>query len=138
MDWDLGIFFPPCDHIAVSGARWFPEKRADGRQQKAIDFFMRCVNFDIPRICIENPIGIMSTLYCKPDQIIQPWQFGHGETKSTCLWLKNLPKLVPTNIVPGREQRVHRMAPGPNRARDRARTYPGIAAAMADQWGCLK
>ena len=135
MDWDLGIFFPPCDHIAVSGARWFPEKRADGRQQKAIDFFMRCVNFDIPRICIENPIGIMSTLYRKPDQIIQPWQFGHGETKSTCLWLKNLPKLVPTNIVPGREQRVHRMAPGPNRARDRARTYPGIAAAMAIQWG---
>lgn len=137
MDWDLGIFFPPCDHIAVSGARWFPEKRADGRQQKAINFFMRCVNFDIPRICIENPIGIMSTLYRKPDQIIQPWQFGHGETKSTCLWLKNLPKLVPTNIVPGREQRVHRMAPGPNRARDRARTYQGIADAMADQWGSL-
>lgn len=138
MDWDLGIFFPPCDHIAVSGARWFPEKRADGRQQKAIDFFMRCVNFDIPLICIENPIGIMSTKYRKPDQIIQPWQFGHGETKSTCLWLKGLPKLTPTNIVPGREQRVHRMAPGPNRARDRARTYPGIAAAMADQWGDLK
>ncbi|MCK9593346.1 MAG: DNA cytosine methyltransferase [Methanoregula sp.] len=135
MDWDLGIFFPPCDHIAVSGARWFPEKRADGRQQKAIDFFMRCVNFDIPRICIENPIGIMSTIYRKPDQIIQPWQFGHGETKSTSLWLKGLQKLTPTNIVEGREHRVHKMAPGPNRARDRARTYTGIAEAMAEQWG---
>jgi hypothetical protein len=136
--WDLIIAFVPCDHLAVSGARWFPEKIADGRQQAAIDLFMMVVNYPVERICIENPIGIMSTLYRKPDQIIQPWQFGHGETKSTCLWLKGLPKLTPTNIVPGREQRVHRMAPGPNRARDRARTYPGIAAAMADQWGDLK
>jgi hypothetical protein len=136
--WDLIIAFVPCDHLAVSGARWFKEKRADGRQQAAINFFMKFATAPFPRIAIENPIGIMSTLYRKPDQIIQPWQFGHGETKSTCLWLKGLPKLIPTDIVPGREQRVHRMAPGPNRARDRARTYPGIAAAMADQWGCLK
>jgi len=123
--WDLMIAFVPCDHLAVSGARWFPEKRADGRQQAAIDLFMMIANYPVDRICIENPIGIMSTLYRKPDQIIQPWQFGHGETKSTCLWLKGLPKLTPTNIVPSREQRVHRMAPGPNRARDRARTVPG-------------
>lgn len=133
--WDLGIFHPPCDHLAVSGARWFTEKRLDGRQQAAIDFFMVCVNAPIGRIAIENPIGIMSTLYRKPDQIIQPWQFGHGETKATCLWLKNLPKLTPTTIVPGREQRIHKMAPGPNRARDRSRTYDGIAKAMASQWG---
>jgi site-specific DNA-cytosine methylase len=136
--WDLIIAFVPCDHLAVSGARWFPEKRVDGRQQAAIDLFMFIANYNVERIAIENPIGIMSTLYRKPDQIIQPWQFGHGETKSTCLWLKNLPKLIPTNIVEGREARVHKMAPGPNRARDRARTYKGIAEAMAEQWGCLK
>ena len=132
--WDLIIAFVPCDHLAVSGARWFKEKRADGRQQAAINFFMKFATAPFPRIAIENPIGIMSTMYRKPDQIIQPWQFGHGETKSTCLWLKNLPKLVPTNIVPGREQRVHHMAPGPNRARDRAVTYRGIADAMSEQW----
>jgi hypothetical protein len=136
--WDLIIAFAPCDHLAVSGARWFPEKRADGRQQAAINLFMKIVNYPVERICIENPVGIMSTLYRKPDQIIQPWEYGHGETKKTCLWLKNLPKLVPTNIVPGREHRVHLMAPGPTRARDRARTYPGIAEAMASQWGNLK
>lgn len=133
--WDLIIAFVPCDHLAVSGAKWFTEKRADGRQQAAIDLFMFIVNYPVEKIAIENPVGIMSTKYRKPDQIIQPWQFGHGETKATCLWLKNLPKLVPTNIVDGREHRVHHMAPGPNRARDRARTYPGIAAAMAEQWG---
>lgn len=133
--WDLMIAHPPCDHLAVSGARWFTEKRADGRQQNAIAFFMAMVNVPIKRVAIENPVGIMSTLYRKPDQIIQPWQYGHGETKATCLWLKGLPKLTPTNIVDGREARIHRMAPGPNRSRDRARTYPGIAAAMAAQWG---
>jgi hypothetical protein len=131
------IAFPPCTHLAVSGARWFEEKRADGRQQAAIDFFMKFVRSSIPKVAIENPVGIMSTLYRKPDQIIQPWMFGHGETKATCLWLKNLPKLIPTNIVVGREHRVHRMPPGPNRSRDRAITYNGIATAMADQWGSL-
>ena len=134
---DIGIFFPPCDHIAVSGARWFKEKREDGRQQRAIAFFLWCANAPIQKIAIENPIGIMSTYYKKPDQIIQPWQFGHGETKATCLWLKNLPKLIPTNIVDGRENRVHRMAPGPNRSRDRAVTFQGIANAMSEQWGNL-
>lgn len=133
--WDIMIAFSPCDHLAVSGARWFDEKRKDWRQQSAIEFFMKLATCEIQKICIENPIGIMSSLYRKPDQIIQPWQFGHGETKATCLWLKNLPKLKPTNIVDGREQRVHKMAPGPNRSMDRARTYKGIAEAMADQWG---
>lgn len=133
--WDLIIAFPPCDHLAVSGAKWFNEKRADGRQQAAIDFFMKFTTAPFPKICIENPIGIMSTWYRKPDQIIQPWQFGHGETKATCLWLKNLPKLVPTNVVEGREQRVHKMGPSSTRARDRAVTYSGIAKAMSEQWG---
>ena len=133
--WDLMIAHPPCTHLSVSGARWWPAKRADGRQAAAIEFFMALTRAPIERIAIENPIGLMSTRYRKPDQIIQPWQFGHGETKATCLWLKNLPLLVPTNIVPGREARVHRMAPGPNRARERSRTYQGIAEAMADQWG---
>jgi len=110
--WDMMIAFPPCTHLAVSGARWFPQKIADGRQQASIDFFMELANADIPKIAIENPIGIMSTKWRKPDQIIQPWQFGHGETKATCLWLKNLPKLQPTNIVNGREARIHHMAPG--------------------------
>jgi len=133
--WDMMIAFPPCDHLAVSGARWFEEKRKDGRQQQAIDFFMQMVNAPIQKIAIENPIGIMSTIYRKPDQIIQPWQFGHGETKATCLWLKNLPKLQPTDIVEGREQRIWKMAPGPERAKLRSKTYPGIAQAMAQQWG---
>ncbi len=131
-DWDLRIGFPPCDHLAVSGARWFEEKRKDGRQQQGIEFF-----FKMAEVCnaIENPIGIMSTHYRKPDQIIQPWQFGHGETKATCLWLKGLPLLKPTNIVEGREGKIWRMTPGPNRAKDRSRTYEGIAKAMAEQWG---
>ena len=135
--WDMMIAFPPCTHLAVSGARHFAAKRADGRQQQGIDFFMQCVNAPIDRIVIENPIGIMSKLYRKPDQIIQPWQFGHGETKATCLWLKNVPKLVATNIVEGREPRIHKMAPGPNRAKERSKTYSGIALAMAEQWGNL-
>ena len=133
--WDLIIAFVPCDHLAVSGARWFAEKRADGRQQAAIDLFMYMVNYPVKKICIENPIGIMSTLYRKPNQIIQPWMFGHGETKATCLWLKNLPELIPTNIVEGREAKVHRMSPSNHRSADRARTYQGIADAMAEQWG---
>ncbi|MBR3743448.1 MAG: DNA cytosine methyltransferase [Clostridia bacterium] len=132
--WDMVLAFPPCTHLAVSGARYFAEKRKDGRQQAAIDFFMRFANCDCPRVAIENPVGIMSTHYRKPDQIIQPWQFGHGETKATCLWLRGLPPLKPTNIVEGREQRVWRMPPGPDRAKMRARTYAGIARAMAEQW----
>lgn len=131
-EWDLKIGFPPCDHLAVSGARWFEEKRKDGRQLSGIEFFLAMAErFN----ALENPIGIMSTLYRKPDQIIQPWQFGHGETKSTCLWLNGLPKLVPTNIVDGREGKVWKMAPSPDRAKLRSKTYPGIAEAMAEQWG---
>lgn len=133
--WDLMIAHPPCTHLAVSGAAWFAEKRKDGRQQGAIDFFMKLANADIPKIMVENPISIMSTVWRKPDQIIQPWMFGHGETKATCLWLKNLPKLQPTNIVPGREQRLHRLPPSPNRWKLRSTTYQGIADAMAEQWG---
>ena len=132
--WDMVLAFPPCTHLAVSGARYFEEKRRDGRQQAAIDFFMRFAECDCPRVAIENPVGIMSTHYRKPDQIIQPWQFGHGETKATCLWLRGLPQLRPTEIVDGREQRIWRMPPGPERAKLRARTYPGIARAMAEQW----
>jgi len=132
--WDMVIAFPPCTDLAVSGARWFKKKRADGRQQRSIDFFMEFTKLDC-KVAIENPVGIMSTKYRKPDQIIQPWQFGHGETKATCLWLNKLNHLEPTNIVDGREQRVWRMPPGPERAKLRSKTYPGIAEAMADQWG---
>lgn len=133
--WDLIIAFPPCTHLAVSGARYFAEKRKDGRQQSAIDFFMQFVNANCDHLAIENPIGIMSTVYRKPDQIIQPWMFGHGETKATCFWLKGLPLLKPTNIVSGREQRIWRMSPGSDRSRKRSETYLGVAQAMADQWG---
>jgi len=135
--WDMMIAFPPCTHLAVSGARWFAQKRADGRQQKAIDFFMKLANAPIHRIAIENPISIMSTVWRKPDQIIQPWQFGHGETKATCLWLKNLPLLRPTKIVSGREPRIWKMPPSKDRAKLRSKTYLGIAKAMAEQWGKL-
>lgn len=134
-DWDMIIAFPPCTHLAVSGAKWFKEKQADGRQDKAIAFFMMIAKNGCSKICIENPVGIMSTHYRKPDQIIQPWQFGHGETKATCLWLKGLPLLQPTNIVEGREQRVWKMSPSEDRAKERSRTFLGIAQAMADQWG---
>jgi hypothetical protein len=133
-NFDLVIAHPPCDHLCVSGARWFREKQADGRQQKGIDFFLLFTTLEC-KWAIENPIGIMSRLYRKPDQIIQPWQFGHGETKATCLWLNGLPCLVPTNIVSGRQPRVHHMSPGPDRWKERSRTYQGIAAAMAAQWG---
>jgi hypothetical protein len=136
-EWDLMIAFPPCTHLAVSGAAWFEAKRKDGRQQRGIDFFMALTMTNIPKWAIENPIGIMSTFYRKPDQIIQPWQFGHGETKATCLWLNNLPKLIPTNIVEGREQRLHRLPPSPDRAKLRSKTFPGIAKALAIQYSCF-
>lgn len=133
--WDMLIAFPPCTHLAVSGARWFPQKRADGRQQSAIAFFMQFINADCDRIAVENPVSIMSTEYRKPDQTFQPWRFGHGESKKTCLWLKNLQPLKPTNIVDGREQRVWKMPPSADRARNRAKTFPGVADAMGAQWG---
>lgn len=132
-DWDLMIAHPPCTHLASSGARWF---RARGHfQVHAVRFFMCLAECPIPRIAIENPIGIMSTNWRKPDQIIQPWQHGHGETKATCLWLKGLPKLMPSAIVSGREARIHRMSESPSRPKERSRTYSGIASAMAEQWG---
>lgn len=132
--WDLMVAHPPCTHLSVSGARHFSEKKKDGRQQSAVSFFMMLAKADIPRIAIENPVCIMSSLWRKPDQIIQPWQFGHGETKATCLWLKGLPALVPTNVVDGREARVHKMPPGPERWKARSKTYQGIADAIAEQW----
>lgn len=130
---DLMIAFPPCTHLAVSGARWFKDKRME--QLEALEFVRMLMGQQIQRIAIENPIGIISSKIRKPDQIVQPWMFGHGETKATCLWLKNLPKLVPTNIVEGRHGRVWREAPSPDRWKNRSRTYPGIATAMAEQWG---
>lgn len=133
--WDLMIAHPPCTHLAVSGARHFAEKRLDGRQQSAISFFLKLAKAEIPRIAIENPVCIMSSIWRKPDQVIQPWQFGHGETKATCLWLKNLPPLDATNIVEGREPRIHHMPPSPDRWKERSKTYQGIADAMAAQWG---
>ena len=131
--WDLMVAHPPCTHLAVSGARWFKDKLAE--QEEALEFVRRLMGAPISRIAIENPISIISSRIRKPDQIIQPWQFGHGETKATCLWLNGLQKLVPTNIVSGRESRVHRMPPSPTRWKERSRTFYGIAAAMADQWG---
>jgi site-specific DNA-cytosine methylase len=133
--WDLLIAHPPCTDLAVSGARHFPEKIADGRQGRALAFVQALLDAPIPRIALENPVSVISSKIRKPDQIIQPWQFGHGETKATCLWLKGLPKLRPTNIVEGRADRIHKMPPGPNRWKERSRTFPGIAEAMADQWG---
>ena len=133
--WDLIIAHPPCTDLAGSGARWFPEKQKDFRQQKACVFFMQMMLADCDRIAVENPVGIMSTCYRKPDQIIQPWQFGHGETKATCLWLKNLPLLQPTDIVNEREHKVWRMPPSADRAKLRSKTYTGVAQAMAEQWG---
>ena len=125
--------FPPCTHLAVSGARWFKDKKED--QVRAIRFVKDLYFSHISKVAIENPIGVLSTRWDKPSQIIQPWQFGHGETKATCLWLKNLPKLVPTNIVEGRTPRVHHASPGPDRWKERSRTLTGIAEAMAEQWG---
>lgn len=140
--WDLLIAHPPCTFLTVSGNRWFNCERYGAEAQlrwnnrcMAICFFLAMAYADIPRIAIENPIGCMSTYYRKPDQIIQPWQFGHGETKATCLWLKGLPLLQQTEVVDGREQHIWRMPPGPERAKLRSKTYPGIAKAMAEQWG---
>ena len=151
--WDMIIAFPPCTDLCVSGARHFAKKQADGRQQRSIDFFMKFVNADCDRIAIENPIGIMSTKYRKPDQIIQPWQFGDKYSKSTCLWLKNLPLLVPTKIVEkgefiewidknGKKKRqakwfyeaLKNSKNASERAKIRSKTFPGIANAMATQW----
>ena len=131
--WDLMIAHPPCTHLAVSGARWFKQKQKE--QAAALDFVRVLLDAPITRIALENPIGIISTRIRKPDQIIQPWQFGHGETKATCLWLKNLPNLEPTDIVEGREARIHKMPPSKDRGRLRSITYQGIANAMAEQWG---
>ena len=146
--WDLAIMHPPCTHLAVSGAAWFAAKRADGRQQQGIDFFMSLANAPIEKICVENPIGIMSKIWRKPDQIIQPWQFGEEAQKSTCLWLKNLPLLQPTNVVGKGEMVEYKSGkkmpkwyadawklPKEERAKLRNRTFQGIAKAMAEQWG---
>lgn len=141
--WDLMIAHPPCTHLAVSGAAWFAEKRADGRQQSGIDFFMKMINANIPKICVENPVCIMSSMYRKPDQIIQPYMFGHPESKKTCLWLKNIPKLIPSNNVKSewellpknKRERLHYLPPSVDRWKLRSKTFPGIAEAMAIQWG---
>ena len=134
-NWDLMIAFPPCTHLAVSGARWFKYKQKE--QAEALDFVRTLLDAPIPRIALENPVSVISTKIRKPDQIIQPWMFGHGETKATCLWLKNLPPLKPTNIVEGRNQRVWKESPSPDRWKNRSRTYTGLAKAMAEQWGKL-
>ena len=134
-DWDLMIAHPPCTHLAVSGARWFKGKEKE--QAEALELVQTLMDAPIPRICVENPVSVISTKIRKPDQIIQPWQFGHGEVKATCLWLKNLPPLVDTHVVAGREARVHRESPGPDRWKNRSRTLKGIADAMACQWGSL-
>ena len=131
--WDLMIAHPPCTHLAVSGARWFKDKRQE--QADALDFVRALLDAPIPRIALENPVSVISTKIRKPDQIIQPWQFGHGEPKATCLWLKGLPPLTPTDVVAGRENRVHRLPPGKDRWKLRSITYQGIADAMAMQWG---
>ncbi len=135
LQWDLLIAHPPCTYLAVSGARWFKAKLKE--QAEALEFVQMLMDAPIPRICIENPVSVISSRIRKPDQIIQPWMFGHGEVKATCLWLKNLPLLKPTNIVEGRTARVHREPPSPDRWKNRSRTLPGIAAAMAEQWGAL-
>jgi site-specific DNA-cytosine methylase len=131
--WDLMIAHPPCTHLAVSGARWFKEKKQE--QQEALEFVRLLLSAPVDRIALENPVSIISSQIRKPDQIVQPWMFGHGETKATCFWLKNLAPLTPTSIVDGREARVHKMPPSPDRWKERSRTYQGIAEAMAEQWG---
>ncbi|RFZ75563.1 hypothetical protein DS742_28280 [Lacrimispora amygdalina] len=140
--WDMIIAFPPCTHLAVSGAAWFEQKRKDGRQQEGIEFFMMFANADCERIAIENPVGIMSSVYKKPSQIVQPYEYGHMEQKKTCLWLKGLPLLQPTNNVydqmmelpKNKRERLHYLPPSPERAKLRSKTFPGIAKAMAEQW----
>ena len=144
-EWDAAIFFPPCTYLTVSANKWYKdqparksgtlvgEARREARRE-AIIFFKKLYNCGIPKIAIENPIGVMSTEFRKPDQVIQPWMFGHGETKATCLWLKGLNKLSPTKVVEGREQRLHYLPKTKDRAKLRSKTYPGIAKAMAEQW----
>ena len=146
--WDMMIAHPPCTYLTISANKWYKDQpprksgtlvgaaRREAREE-AVEFFMQLMTADIERIAVENPIGVMSTRYRKPDQVIQPWQYGHGETKATCLWLKNLPVLQPTNVVDGREQRMHRLPNTPERAKLRSKTFPGIAEAFADQWGVL-
>jgi len=146
LGWDMAIFFPTCTYLTISANKWYKDQpprksgtlvwqeRRDARIE-AIDFFMRLYNCEIPKVAIENPIGVMSSEFRKPDQVLQPWMFGHGETKATCLWLKGLPKLIPTNIVEGRVQRLHLLPKTKDRAKLRSKTYPGIAKAMAEQWG---
>lgn len=146
--WDMLIVFPTCTYLTISANKWYKdqperksgtlvgEKRREARNS-AVDFFMKLYNCNIPKIAIENPIGVMSTVFRKPDQVLQPWMFGHGETKATCLWLKNLPKLIPTDIVKGRDQKLHLLPPSKDRAKLRSKTFPGIAKAMAEQWGAL-
>jgi site-specific DNA-cytosine methylase len=144
-EWDMIIAFPPCTHLAVSGAAWFEQKRKDGRQQQGIDFFMIFANAKCDKVGIENPVGVMSSMWRKPDQIVQPWMFGHPESKATCLWLKNLPKLQPTDNVKelfdtlprNKQQRLHYLPPSKERAALRSKTFIGIAKAMASQWGVL-
>lgn len=131
--WDLMVAHPPCTHLAVSGARWFKNKGTE--QADALEFVRVLLGAPVNKIALENPVSIISSRIRKPDQVIQPWQFGHGETKATCLWLKNLPKLLPTNVVEGRESRVHKMPPSRDRWKLRSTTYKGIAEAMAQQWG---
>lgn len=133
--WDLMIAHPSCTYLAVSGARWWATRYKE--QEDAVDFACRLLHAPIHRIALENPIGYLSTAIGKPNQIVQPWQFGHGEVKATCFWLKNLPNLQPTNVVEGRQARVHREPPGPDRWKNRSRTLTGIADAMASQWGNL-
>ena len=138
IDWssfDLVVAHPPCTHLAVSGSRWFKDKQP--QQAEALEFVRWIMALPVPRLALENPVSIISSRIRKPDQIIQPWMFGHGETKATCLWLRGLPKLVPTNIVEGRAAKVHKCPPGPDRWKIRSRTYQGIAEAMADQWGAV-
>lgn len=131
--WDLMIAHPPCTHLSVSGARWFHLKLRE--QLQALDFVRELLSAPIPRIAVENPVSIIASRIRPPDQTIQPWQFGHGECKATCLGLKGLPPLRPTAIVPGREQRIHMLPPSPDRWKLRSATFPGIAQAMASQWG---
>jgi len=133
--WDMMLAFPPCTYLCSSGARWWKYRKKE--QMEAIEFFMFFAKANIDRVAIENPVGIISTVWRKPDQYIQPWQFGHGETKKTGLWLKNLPLLKPTNIVNEREGRIYKMSQTKDRWKNRSRTYKGIAEAMAQQWGCL-
>jgi hypothetical protein len=144
-EWDMGIFFPDCTYLTISANKWYKDQpkrksrtlvgleRREARE-KAIDFFMKLYNCKIPKVGIENPIGVISSRFRKPDQVLQPWMFGHGETKATCLWLRNLAKLKPTNIVDGRFQKMHLLPKTKDRAKLRSKTYPGIAKAMANQW----